>query len=1038
MRTSTTLALALLLLVLGTSRVPAADSAIASRDCYTVDETAATLEVGITRTGSGTGTFSVPYATRDGDAIAGTHYVAAAGILTWGAGETGEKSIPITLLDSGIPDHDRSFSVAVGAATAYDQEFFVDSASGSDAADGRTPGTAFRTIGCAVAAAAGAPRTAINLRRGGYWREQLLLAAADCVVRDYGSGPMPICDGADVIGAADWTAAAGYDHVFSCTRVGLNTASQMQTIWEDGKRLVRVASLPACEATPGSFVAPTEASFVKGQPFQLHVHASGGGSPSTNGLQYETQAREWCVYLGDQTHLRARVIGVEARRAAHHNGCIQVGRLGSVEGCVLAYGTIHALYIDSGRVIGCTSYDCEFGFDFVANKGVEVDGEVTFVGCVADIAETRQVINKPGFFVHGNTMAKIAFRDCASHNHQTGFAVGAAHGSIEFSRCVATCPASTPTFKAYFPDQDVGPAIVAVTLDDCLADGQGEAINAYRLNAGSTVTARGMRVITHGPNEIAVRARTGACSVSSSAFFSPDGSKSAGYIDPTGSLQFDHNIVEGYRYAIRHLPGGIYHAAANYYANVQEWHYSDIAYRTLAAFAAASGEEAGSGAGTSMGWTEVPTEAYSFALASGSPASAIGAGYDPPAPPLPAAPDLATIRIRNAHPALALLPGAADVAESAGPVTVAVVRRGGGSTTARCTYASHEASASAGDFSAISGSLSWALFDRSERSLPIAIVDDLEAEGDEHFDVGIAGASGAIIAASACRIDIRDDDTPAQGALRLASGALSVDEAAGVVVMSVDRIGGTAGDVSIAYASSDGSASASSDYVPASGILAWASGDAAPKQIALGISADDAFEGDETLMLTLADATGGAVLGSPSSATVTIRDDDSAVQFTVASILVDKGSAPSVALVVSRAGVARTAISVDYATVDATALASRDYASTMGTLSWAAGDASSRGILVALLDDGSRDESRLFAVSLAQATGAGAHIGSPAFALVTLAVPGSTPPPMSTAVDANGRGCGVGAATGLLVLAIRFVRLRPRRGEDAPRRSGRH
>gem|GEM_PF-638120 len=94
--------------------------------------------------------------------------------------------------------------------------------------------------------------------------------------------------------------------------------------------------------------------------------------------------------------------------------------------------------------------------------------------------------------------------------------------------------------------------------------------------------------------------------------------------------------------------------------------------------------------------------------------------------------------------------------------------------------------------------------------------------------------------------------------------------------ITVTRAGGTDGAVSVDYATSDGTATAGSDYTAASGTLNWAAGDSASKTFNVSITGDTTFEPDETVNLTLSNPTGGASLGSPNTAVLTITNDDAA------------------------------------------------------------------------------------------------------------------------------------------------------------------
>jgi hypothetical protein len=77
------------------------------------------------------------------------------------------------------------------------------------------------------------------------------------------------------------------------------------------------------------------------------------------------------------------------------------------------------------------------------------------------------------------------------------------------------------------------------------------------------------------------------------------------------------------------------------------------------------------------------------------------------------------------------------------------------------------------------------------------------------------------------------------------------------------------------YATSDGTATGGADYEAAAGTLTFAPGEST-KSVTVQVTSDAAHEGDETLQLKLSNATGGASLGSPAGATVTITDDDAA------------------------------------------------------------------------------------------------------------------------------------------------------------------
>ncbi|MGH6693211.1 MAG: Calx-beta domain-containing protein, partial [Gammaproteobacteria bacterium] len=112
------------------------------------------------------------------------------------------------------------------------------------------------------------------------------------------------------------------------------------------------------------------------------------------------------------------------------------------------------------------------------------------------------------------------------------------------------------------------------------------------------------------------------------------------------------------------------------------------------------------------------------------------------------------------------------------------------------------------------------------------------------------------------------------GALRFSASTYSVGEGGGQATMTVNRVNGSTGAVGVGYATSNGTAAAGSDYTAKTGTLSWAAGDTAAKTFTVPVTNDSAVEPNETINLTLSAPTGGATLGSPSTAVLTITDND--------------------------------------------------------------------------------------------------------------------------------------------------------------------
>jgi hypothetical protein len=112
------------------------------------------------------------------------------------------------------------------------------------------------------------------------------------------------------------------------------------------------------------------------------------------------------------------------------------------------------------------------------------------------------------------------------------------------------------------------------------------------------------------------------------------------------------------------------------------------------------------------------------------------------------------------------------------------------------------------------------------------------------------------------------------GSLQFSATNYNVSEGGLSANVTVTRSGDTTGVSTVDFLTSDGSAKQTQDYVIASGTLSFAAGETNKTFGVLIV--DDAFiEANKTLNLTLSNPT-GATLGAPSTATITITDNDSA------------------------------------------------------------------------------------------------------------------------------------------------------------------
>ena len=217
-----------------------------------------------------------------------------------------------------------------------------------------------------------------------------------------------------------------------------------------------------------------------------------------------------------------------------------------------------------------------------------------------------------------------------------------------------------------------------------------------------------------------------------------------------------------------------------------------------------------------------------------------------------------------------------------------------------------------------------------------------------------------------------DGAEPAVPSLSIAD--LSVQEGnAGTRLMTftVTLSAAAAGTVTVAYSTVDGTATAGSDYVAASGTLSFAPGETS-KTLQVTVKGDTAVEGNETFTLRLADATGATLVDG--SATGTLTNDDAAPALpalSVADVAMREGDSGTAELmfVVTLDKAATGPVTVNYATANGTASAGSDYAALTGTLTFAAGE-TSKMVHVVVNGDATVEANETLTLTLSGATGA--------------------------------------------------------------------
>lgn len=143
----------------------------------------------------------------------------------------------------------------------------------------------------------------------------------------------------------------------------------------------------------------------------------------------------------------------------------------------------------------------------------------------------------------------------------------------------------------------------------------------------------------------------------------------------------------------------------------------------------------------------------------------------------------------------------------------------------------------------------------------------------------VGGEFTTISGASVPRLArLTGDSDAGPGTVVFDSPTVEVFENAGSVTLTVNRIWGKQGDVTVNYQTQAGSAVADSDYEEQSGILVFHDGETT-KNLTVPINDDSFIEDLESFQVMLSEPGGGVIVGAQSNCVVKILDDDGPASF---------------------------------------------------------------------------------------------------------------------------------------------------------------
>ena len=275
-----------------------------------------------------------------------------------------------------------------------------------------------------------------------------------------------------------------------------------------------------------------------------------------------------------------------------------------------------------------------------------------------------------------------------------------------------------------------------------------------------------------------------------------------------------------------------------------------------------------------------------------------------------------------------------------GTATITVTRTGctGGDVTV--FYTTSDDTAVAGtDYTATHGVFTFPAGVTTPMTFSVRTAEDASAQGNRVVNLSLSSPSGGAVLGQVRRAPLTIVDDDPAGTLEFSVAAFSVNEntTSHAATVTVNRIQGSTGTVTVDFRTGDNTATAGSDYTTTSGTLTFADG-VTSQSFTVPISDDILHEGNESLHLTLSNPTHGAVLGHRSHALLTIVDDDTSGSFAFSATSYSVGEGNAAAIVITR-GTWATAEDVTFATsANGTAQPGVDYTSVTQTVHFGIGE----------------------------------------------------------------------------------------------------
>lgn len=261
----------------------------------------------------------------------------------------------------------------------------------------------------------------------------------------------------------------------------------------------------------------------------------------------------------------------------------------------------------------------------------------------------------------------------------------------------------------------------------------------------------------------------------------------------------------------------------------------------------------------------------------------------------------------------------------------------------------------------------------TSKTVEVPIFDNLIFETDKTINLTLSDPLGNATLGSQITavLTIVEDEVIQNGVVSFYLSSYEISETGvEIVPVSLIRLEGSDGSATVTLTLSGGTAIAGEHYDPTPILVTFAQGETT-KFVSMPIVNNLLFDGDRTVNLTLSNPTNGMVLGVPSTAILTIIEDElpvyGVIEFSALNYSVEEDSAAALITLV-RTGGNDGEVGVELIPSDITAIAPGDYDSTPILVTFADGE-TSKIVAVPINDDTLFEQDETIQLSLINPTG---------------------------------------------------------------------